>query len=206
VERSPLGVAREGWPIIGIEAALGALAWAWLSPWTGSVSLPLLLFSVWFFRDPDRVTPADPRALVSPADGQVIEAGPRRVSVFMNVLDVHVCRAPAAGRVIALDHRSGRFLPAFKPEAADQNERLLITLEDAGRQLQFSLVAGLIARRIVSRVRVGQQVERGQRVGLIRFGSRVDLDLPPGATAAVQRGARVVAGVTVLARLSGPGS
>jgi phosphatidylserine decarboxylase len=196
-------MAREGWPILAAAAALALAALALLGPWSLAAGLPAVLFCFWFFRDPERAGPDDPRALLCPADGRILEAGPRRVSVFMNVFDVHVCRAPAAGRVEALEHRSGRFLSAFKSEASAENERLEITLAQGERRVRFSLVAGLIARRIVSRVRVGQRVEAGERIGLIRFGSRVDLDLPPGARAVVVRGQRVRAGVTVVARISG---
>jgi phosphatidylserine decarboxylase len=194
-------MAREGWPILGILALCAVVLVALFGLQTLVLTLPLLGFTAWFFRDPERLTPTDPRVLVSPADGQIIEAGPRRISVFMNVLNVHVCRAPAAGQVALLDHRPGRFLPAFRSEACEENERLTITLQDGQEALRFSLVAGLIARRIVCRLRVGQSVERGQRVGLIRFGSRVDLELPAGAQVQVARGQRVTAGETIVALL-----
>jgi len=198
-------MAREGWPIVAAAGLIAALALGLFGPWSLVAGLPALLFCAWFFRDPERVSPADPDALLCPADGRILEAGPRRVSVFMNVFDVHVCRAPAAGRVEDLEHRAGRFLSAFKSEASEENERLRITLAAGERRVHFTLVAGLIARRIVSRVRTGQHVRAGERIGLIRFGSRVDLELPAGARVAVAPGDRVRAGVTVLARIPGAG-
>jgi phosphatidylserine decarboxylase len=162
--------------------------------------LALLAFTLWFFRDPERATPDDAAALFAPADGRIIRAGPDTVSIFMNVFNVHVCRAPAAGRVAAVEHRPGRFLAAFKEEAPGANERTRIVLDSAGPPLEFTLIAGLVARRIVCRVRAGQAVRAGERVGLIRFGSRVDVRLPTGVSPVVRIGDRVVAGETVLAR------
>jgi phosphatidylserine decarboxylase len=163
----------------------------------------LLLFTLWFFRDPERRTPDDPHAVISPADGKILRADKNEISVFMNVFDVHVCRAPIAADVAAVDHRSGRFLAAYKDAASDHNERVSIELRDGQRKLTFTLVAGLIARRIVCRVTPGQRLSAGERIGLIRFGSRVDVVLPPGSTPQVRPGQRVVAGVTILARLVG---
>lgn len=193
-------IDRAAYPFLLPSAALTALA-GWLYPWAAPLPAAFLLFAAWFFRDPERNTPADPDAIVSPADGRIIVAGAERISVFMNVFNVHVCRTPVAGRVAAVTYRPGRFLAAFKDEAPDENERTAIAIE--GRvALRFTLVAGLIARRIVCRVEPGRTLAAGERVGLIRFGSRVDVDLPPGATVSVAVGDRVVAGETVLARSS----
>jgi len=188
------------WPFVGVLAAAGALA-AWLWPW-GTVPIVLLLaFTLNFFRDPERTTPSDPAAIISPADGKIIRADPTRVSVFMNVFDVHVCRAPVAGRISAVRHVDGDFLAAFKDEASDHNERTTIVIERTGAPpVAFTLVAGLVARRIVCRTRAEAAVAAGERVGLIRFGSRVDVDLPAGSRVAVAIGDRVVAGASVLAR------
>jgi phosphatidylserine decarboxylase len=193
-------VAREAAPfVLGIVAA-AALSGAFLTPWYSLVFLPPLLFTLWFFRDPERTTPSDETQLVSPADGRVIVAGPRRISIFMNVFNVHVCRAPAAGRVRSVVHTPGRFLAAMKDEASDHNERVAILLDGPRGELRFTLVAGLIARRIVCKVAKGRELAAGERVGLIRFGSRVDVDLPDGAECSVRIGDRVVAGETALAR------
>lgn len=161
----------------------------------------LLLFVLWFFRDPERDPPDDPRCLLSPADGRVVKAGPDSISVFMNLFDVHVCRSPIASRVERVEHRRGRFLAAYRDEASEHNERLCIELVDGVRRLRLTLVAGLVARRIVCSLASGDRVEAGQRIGLIRFGSRVDLELPSDGKIAVKLNQKVVAGETVVARL-----
>jgi phosphatidylserine decarboxylase len=196
-------IDREAWPFASVAAAAALLAGLW-HPLAALPPLVALAFVVWFFRDPPRTPPGAADALISPADGRIIQAGPRTVSVFMNVFDVHVCRAPAAGVVAAVEHSPGRFLAAWKDEAPVANERATITLEQGGTVCRFTLVAGLVARRIVCRVRPGQTLAAGERVGLIRFGSRVDLELPEGATPEVRIGQRVVAGETPLARLRRP--
>jgi phosphatidylserine decarboxylase len=171
-----------------------------LHPAAALLPLLLLAFFLWFFRDPERVPPADPRALVSPADGKVVRADGRRISIFLNLFDVHVCRSPVAAELESVEHVPGRFLAAYKDEASEHNERASFRLSERGRKLTMTLVAGLVARRIVVWVVPGRHLERGQRVGLIRFGSRVDLDLPEGAVPQVRVGQRVRAGVSVVAR------
>ena len=196
-------IAQEALPFVAVLGvsmlAVGALAHVALA----APLAVLLLFTLWFFRDPERRTPEDPHALISPADGKILRADRNEISIFMNVFDVHVCRSPIAAEVTAVDHRSGRFLAAYKDAASDYNERVSIELRDGQRKLTFTLVAGLIARRIVCRVTPGQRLRAGERIGLIRFGSRVDVALPSGSTPQVRPGQRVVAGVTVLARLVG---
>ncbi len=193
-------IASEGLPFALPLAAL-ALGVGWLAdPW---LSLPLwllLIFTLWFFRDPERRPPDDRLALISPADGKIIKAGQDEISVFMNVFDVHVCRAPMSGRVVEVNHVRGSFLAAYKHAASQHNERASIQLREGQRELTFTLVAGLIARRIVCKVAAGQRVRAGDRVGLIRFGSRVDLILPPGSTPTVRIGDRVRAGESIVAR------
>ena len=182
--------------VVAISAVLGWL----VHPWAALAGLPPLAFVLWFFRDPDRSTPRFPGALISPADGKIIQAGPRRISVFMNVFNVHVCRAPTDGVLQSVKHHPGRFLAAFRDEASECNERVSIVLARGGLRVAFTLVAGLIARRIVCKVQPGEGLSAGQRIGLIRFGSRVDVDLPPGYSAAVACGDHVVAGETLIAR------
>jgi phosphatidylserine decarboxylase len=192
-------VAKESLPfvaLLGLAALVAALA---LHPAAALVFLLPLLFTLWFFRDPERVPPADPRVLVSPADGRVVRAEPDGVSVFMNVLDVHVCRSPLAGRLVAVEHVPGRFMAAWRDAASEQNERATLRMAGENTSLTVTLVAGLVARRIVLWVEAGRQLERGQRLGLIRFGSRVDVGLPPGFAPAVTAGERVRAGLTVIA-------
>lgn len=200
----PMKIAREALPFVSGLAGIAAAAGWLLHPGFAAPPVILLLFTLWFFRDPERRPPDDPRALISPADGKIIKSGAAGISIFMNVFDVHVCRAPTAGTVVDVERHRGSFLAAYKDAASEHNERATVRLRDGERDLSFTLVAGLVARRIVCKVRPGQRLRAGERIGLIRFGSRVDVDLPPGAQPAVRVGERVVAGETVLAHLGGP--
>lgn len=197
-----MSLDRAAYPFAVPGAILAVAAGLW-SAWAAIPFVLFLAFTLWFFRDPERAGPEDAAALTSPADGRIIRDGPARISVFMSPLNVHVCRAPASGRVVSVRHVRGRFLAAFKDEASEHNERATITLATERGEVAFTLVAGLIARRIVVRVREGESLRAGDRIGLIRFGSRVDLDLPAGAVPAVRIGDRVAAGETVLARFGG---
>lgn len=196
-------IAKEAWsfaaPLCG-AALLGGIV---VHPLLGAPPLLLAAFTLWFFRDPERTAPAEADLLLSPADGRIIRAGPTDVSVFMNVFDVHICRSPIAGEVDSVQHVPGRFLAAFKDSASQMNERVAIVVRDGSRQVTFVLVAGLIARRIVCRVDAGRRLTAGERVGLIRFGSRVDVTLPESSRVLVRLGQRVRAGETALARLPG---
>ena len=193
-------IAKEGRLFAGVLAVGTVAVGLFLHPAVAIVPLALLVFTVWFFRDPERETPAEPEALISPADGKIIEAGPERISVFMNVFNVHVCRSPTAGVVETVQHTPGRFLSAYRDAASEHNERLEIVVADGERRQSFTLVAGLIARRIVCHVAPGQRLAAGQRVGLIQFGSRFDLAVPPGGRVEVALGQKVVAGESILAR------
>jgi phosphatidylserine decarboxylase len=172
--------------------------------------VPLLLaaaFCLYFFRDPERAVPSGPVA-VSPADGKIIgvgrgEDGLARVCIFMNVFDVHVNRSPIAGEIKKVTYQHGRFLVASREEAGSQNEQNSVTVEGSGRRVVFTQIAGLIARRIVFNKKPGDMVAAGERVGLIKFGSRVDVVLGPEWTIQVQSGERVRAGSSVLAKLDG---
>jgi len=178
------------------------------------VSLPVLLalFFLWFFRDPDRPIPTGPGDIVSPADGVVTasewietSAGSRlRFSIFLNVFDVHVNRAPVAGTVKVVEYREGGFLNAMNPESVIANEQTLVVLDAGGYEVSYKQIAGLLARRIVCTVKVGDSVARGQRVGMIKFGSRVDILMPADAVPRVKLGTRVSGGSTVLAVLPQP--
>ncbi len=175
------------------------------------VALPLLLaaFFLWFFRDPNRTIPQGAGQIVSPADGVVTDAewietlsGSRlRLSIFLNVFDVHVNRSPISGVVKVCEFRKGGFLNAMNPESVLYNEQTLITIDAGDYEVGFKQIAGLLARRIVCNVKVGDRVERGQRVGLIKFGSRVDVLMPAAADLKVKMGSRVKGGSTVLAVL-----
>jgi phosphatidylserine decarboxylase len=195
----------------GIHYALALSAAAALLGWlTGPFyAAPLLLaaaFCLWFFRDPDRRIPSGDIA-VSPADGRVLAVTAEspirtRISIFMNVFDVHVNRAPIAGRIAALDYRKGRFLVASREQAGLLNEQNTVTIAGDSSQVTFKQIAGLIARRIVFYKHPGETVQRGERVGLIKFGSRVDVWLGPEWRIEVRPGQRVRAGSSILARRS----
>jgi phosphatidylserine decarboxylase len=183
--------------------------------WTflGLLALGLGLFVTAFFRNPTREIPTPEREVVSPADGRVIAldevelpAGEKglRIGIFLSVFDVHVNRAPVAGRVVAIERSGDKYLAAFNPEAETRNVRLDMTLELAsGARVRVAQITGLIARRIVCHAKVGEWLPRGVRYGLIRFGSRTDVVLPAGSHARVAKGDRVRGGSTVLAELPG---
>jgi phosphatidylserine decarboxylase len=168
-------------------------------------------FMAYFFRDPDRQVPQDPDLVVSPADGRVMISGPsdgrwappgewKQITIFLSPADVHMNRTPVAGRVTRVEYRPGRFLPAYNAGSND-NELNEVWIDYHGRTVVFRQVVGILARRIVCRVREGDILERGQRVGLMKFGSRMDVFLPVDATLRVLVGQRVVGGETVLATL-----
>jgi phosphatidylserine decarboxylase len=173
------------------------------------VPLMLALFFLWFFRDPERVIPDGTGAVVSPADGKVTdvsgltigESKKIRISIFLSVFDVHVNRSPIAGFVREVRYQRGKFLNAMNQASAEQNEQNIVSVEGDGQTVVFKQIAGLLARRIVFNPKVGDRVERGQRVGLIKFGSRVDVVLDASAALQVKVGDRVRGGASVLARL-----
>lgn len=196
-------------PLAG--AGVAALAFGWVA--FGLLALGLGLFVTAFFRNPSREIPPGEREVVSPADGRVIAldevelpGGQKglRIGIFLSVFDVHVNRAPLAGRVVAIERSGNAFLAAFNPEAETRNVRLDLTLELAsGARVRVAQITGLIARRIVCHAQVGDWLDRGVRYGLIRFGSRTDLLLPAGSRACVAKGDRVRGGSTVVAELPG---
>jgi len=201
----------------GLLLAAAVLRWA-TGGWAWSV-VPLLLaaFFLWFFRDPERVIPGGNGLIVSPGDGLVTEIaqihtveGPRqRISIFLSVFDVHVNRSPIGGVLTQVRYSKGEFLNAMNPASAARNEQNVATVRgegaDAGLEVTFKQIAGLLARRIVFHSKEGERVERGQRVGLIKFGSRVDVLVPAGAALLVKRGQRVKGGASVLASMDGAG-
>jgi len=210
-------VHREGWPFIGLFAVVALALGVLYAPlgWLGAVAT---IWCVYFFRDPDRVTPARPGLVVSPADGHVVtvdEAVPPpelrlgedplpRVGIFLSIFDVHVNRVPADGVVGRLAYRPGAFVNAALDKASADNERMAVALTLAdGRSLAFVQVAGLVARRIKCDLVEGQPVEAGERFGIIRFGSRADVYLPPGVAPLVAAGQTMIGGETVLADLDG---
>jgi len=188
-----------------LVASLGSPLWA--------VPLAVLgLFFLYFFRDPERQSNSAAADVISPADGRVVIAGDaladaappgpwRQISIFLSPLDVHVNRAPISGRVTKVEYRPGKFLPAYRREAATDNERNEVWIDHEGHTVVCRQVVGILARRIVCRVQAGADLRAGQRFGVMKFGSRIDLYLPPGSTLRVTVGNRVQAGVTVLATL-----
>ena len=221
-----LPVAREGLPFILALLALTALAalWARSGGWgirstAPAVFLALTLFVVYFFRDPERHVPPDPLLVVSPADGRVMSVTATtdedfmngtatRVTIFLNIFNVHVQRAPLGGHVAHYDYQPGTFVAAWREEASRENERASLGIETEAGPLLVRQIAGLVARRIATYPRVDDTVSRGDRIGLIRFGSRVDLFLPPDWPVIVQPGDKVQGGETPVARVpdgrSGP--
>ena len=183
----------------------------WATPLLALVPLLLAAFFLWFFRDPERVIPTTSGAVVSPADGKVtgvstvqVDGAPAiRISIFLNVFNVHVNRSPAAGVITAVEYRRGKYLNAMDPASAELNEQNICTLlTDNGERIIFKQIAGLLARRIVFTRQVGDRLERGQRIGLIKFGSRCDVILPASAKVQVQVGNVVQCGSSTLAILS----
>lgn len=209
-------INREGYPFIG-GFALATLVLFWLWRPLGWLGVLVTLWCVYFFRDPERVTPARPGAVVAPADGRIsrvadavpppeLELGALplpRVSIFMSVFDCHVNRSPLAGRIERMVYRPGAFISADLDKASESNERNAFVIAGAGGvRLAVIQIAGLVARRIVPFVRAGEAVGAGQRIGMIRFGSRVDVYLPAGTQPLVAEGQTATAGETVLANLA----
>ncbi len=189
-------------------AAAALIAWLAGPLWALPVLL-LVAFLLWFFRDPDRVIPGEAGVLVSPADGKVTDVSPLisngdaqlRISIFLSVFDVHVNRSPITGIVHDIRYHKGKFVNAMNATSAELNEQNVVTVEGDGQIVVFKQIAGLLARRIVFNKKVGDRVERGERVGLIKFGSRVDVLLDASAALEVKIGDRVKGGSSVLARL-----
>jgi len=213
-------IHREGWPAIGIFVGLTAILFLLTGPF-GWIGVPLSVWCIWFFRDPERATPAGAGLVISPADGRVLPSAVAppppelgmgdtpltRISIFMNVFNVHVNRVPCEGTVIALAYRPGKFFNASFDKASEHNERMAAHIRSTGpdgREIDLAVVqiAGLVARRIKSDLTEGQQVTRGDRYGIIRFGSRLDVYLPQGIAPLVAEGQHVKAGETLLADLA----
>jgi phosphatidylserine decarboxylase len=203
-----LPIAAEGWGFILVPLGL-----ALLLAWTGWIKTALLLgaiavFMAFFFRDPERTAPVVPGAILAPADGRVMDVragvedpfvgAAQSVSIFLSPLDVHVNRAPIGGLVKNVEYVAGRFLAAYRPEASEQNERCAVSLDGERARVGVTQISGVLARRIVCRVRPGDTLRAGERYGLIRFGSRTDLLLPRGTELRVRVGDRVRGGESVM--------
>jgi len=201
-----------GWPFVlggtGVAVVVGLVAGAV----PGLAALLLPAFFLFFFRDPERRHAAPANAVISPADGRVMVAGPptsasappgatAQISIFLSPLDVHVNRMPVGGRVTRVDYKPGKFLAAYRFESGDQNERTEVSVDHQGQLVVVRQIVGVLARRIVCRTAVGREVVAGERFGVMKFGSRMDVFLPDGAVVAARVGHRVVGGVTVIATL-----
>src|SRR5690349_3872925 len=212
-------IDRAGWPFITVPLVPAALAAAARRRWVAAPFLGLSAYMALFFRDPDRrcdTTPPPDDEVLSPADGVVMVAGEpqpgvapegawQQVSVFLSVVDVHVNRSPYRGEVVESTYRRGSFLAAYRRESAHRNERSELWLRDGERQVVFRQIVGVLARRIVTRTAVGRHLATGERMGLMKFGSRMDVFLPPACELAVTEGQRVRGGETVIARWPGRG-
>jgi phosphatidylserine decarboxylase len=208
-------IHREGYPFVG-GFALVSLILLWLWPPLGWLGVVATAWCTYFFRDPPRVTPVREGIVVAPADGRISlianavppaelglsERPLPRVSIFMSVFDCHVNRSPVAGRIERIEYRKGAFFNADLDKASEDNERSAMIIASGSRRIGVVQIAGLIARRIVSFVRVGQSIGAGERFGMIRFGSRVDVYLPEGVRPMVAEGQIAIAGETVIADLN----
>ncbi|WP_263359029.1 phosphatidylserine decarboxylase [Acidicapsa ligni] len=210
-------MVRDGY-FYGAGLLVAAALLFWLTSWPLAL-VPVLLaaFFLWFFRNPSRTIPTGPGLIVSPGDGLVTETvrletpdGPRqRISIFLSVFDVHVNRSPIAGTIIDVRYQKGLYLNAMNPSSADKNEQNIVTVRSdgpGGYEVTFKQIAGLLARRIVFEPRLGDKLGRGELVGLIKFGSRVDVLLPVEAELLVKKGVRVKGGSSVLAAMPAGGA
>jgi phosphatidylserine decarboxylase len=204
-------IDRAGWPFIIGALIASAGIWAWQGRLWALPFLVLAGFFVFFFRDPERTPPSDPNVVVSPADARVMivgDPGPGappgawvRISMFLSPLDVHVNRTPVDGAVTRVEYHRGKFLPAYREEAGTLNEWTEVWFDRAGTPVVVRQIVGILARRIVCRIKPGDVVGRGERFGIMKFGSRIDLFLPPSARIRVKVGDRVVGGETPVATL-----
>ncbi len=205
-----LPIERDGLVFVVPMVVISGLLFMFRFSWSGTLVLLLAAFVAYFFRDPEREIPAGERIILAPADGKVVAIKPFpdwkgpfgeplvRISIFLSVFDVHVNRAPIAALVQDVSHSPGRFRAAWEEEASRANEQTVVRFATADGDVWVKLIAGLVARRIVCRVKPGQKVEAGERIGLIRFGSRVDCILPEAAVLRVRRGQTVKGGSTIL--------
>jgi len=198
---------KEGWTFSAVPAVAGGLCMLFGWGWLAALLIFFALFILYFFRDPNRTAPGDPGAVVSPADGRVVEIVDeewngqpgRRISIFLSIWDVHVQRAPLPGTIRAVDYRPGKFRAAWERSASSENEQNVITLSTPRGDIMFKQIAGWVARRVICWKQPGASVGLGERVGMIRFGSRVDIWLPPSAEIKVRKGQFVAGATSILA-------
>jgi len=203
---------RAGYPFIGSSLALALLAGLFVSPWLAVPLVGLAAFFLFFFRDPDRTVSGTPHDVLSPADGRVLVAGPavagaapagewQQISIFLSPMNVHVNRVPVSGRVTKVSYTPGKYLPAYAHDAATANERSEIWIDHDGQPIVARQIVGMLARRVVCRLAAGASVKAGDRYGVMKFGSRMDVFLPMTAEITVQVGSVVRAAESVIAVL-----
>jgi phosphatidylserine decarboxylase len=201
-------MVKEGYQFASVPFLLGVIAWLFGWQWPATILLLLAAFVLYFFRDPERVPPAEAGAVVSPADGRVMEIVEeplgqrpgRRISIFLAVWNVHINRAPLAGTIRRVEYRPGRFFAAMRSRASAENEQNVFYLQTPKGEIVFKQIAGWIARRVVAWKAAGDSVGLGERIGMIRFGSRMDLWLPLDAEIIARPGQNVAGGTSILAR------
>ena len=202
-----------GWPFIGGSLLLAVAAELLIGRGVALIFLLLPALFLFFFRDPNRPITTDTDAVLAPADGRVMVAGIppgvacppgnwQQISIFLSPMDVHVNRLPISGRVTNVEYHPGRFLPAYRADAGDLNEYTQVTIDHDGQLIVVRQIVGVLARRIVCRVKEGASVQAGERFGVMKFGSRMDIFVPPSAALTVKVNDKVVGGVTVIARLA----
>ena len=199
-------MAKEGYPfLLPLLLLAGLCLYSGLSG-LGFLFLALASFIAYFFRDPERVVPSEEGSIVSPADGKIVgiaaeSGGTTRISIFLSVFDVHVNRSPIAGEIESIEYLPGKFKVAFDAAASTENEQNVLVIRNGSDRIKFSQIAGILARRIVCWKKEGDSVARGERVGLIKFGSRVDIFLPANVTLSVKLGDKVRGGASVIGRI-----
>jgi len=199
-------MAKEGYPFLFPLLLVAGLLFSLGMNWLGSIFLALALFIVYFFRDPERLIPADEDTIVSPADGKIVGIATdpdntTRVSIFLSVFNVHINRSPVAGEVESVCYLPGKFKVAFDAAASTENEQNVLVIRSGSDKIKFSQIAGILARRIVCWKKPGDSVAKGERVGLIKFGSRVDIFLPENVALSVKLGDKVQGGASVIGRI-----
>ena len=198
-------MAKDAFPFLIPLLILTVLLWLYGSKALAIVFLILSLFLAFFFRDPERNIPDDPSLVVAPADGKIVEIlrqadGTTRISIFLSIFNVHINRAPVDGIIESIQYTPGKFKPAFDPSASADNERNVLVIDHGSYKIKVSQIAGILARRIVCWKKPGEHVQKGERFGLIKFGSRVDLTLPRDVIPSVKMGDKVKGGSTVMGR------
>lgn len=200
-------MAKDAYPLLIPLSIIAVLMFAFNYTVLGTLSLCMVCFVGYFFRDPERKITADPLAIVSPADGKIVRINPEAdgtlgISIFLSVFNVHINRAPVEGIIEKVTYRPGKFKAAFREDASDKNEKNILVISNPRCRVQFNQIAGVLARRVVCWKHEGESVAKGERVGLIKFGSRVDVFLPAGVKPLVTLGSVVEGGSSIIGRFN----